>query len=945
MLGILGGGKKRTHSRISRSGMPNGFFFPDGLLWYGDAGSKKTAVSRGFIVEPLELDNLDAGAKIDVSERLCGLIASLGTEYTMQVKYLVCSDYSDALERYRRETEKIASPWRYRWQIWNRTERYQRYKEAMEAGRLRREILTVYFSRVVDTAPGFELSEGALAKHFEALGKREALAFAEINGAELQAKFPDCRVRAMSTEEQFLAYYRFLNPNIGAAIPNWVLGGYDESRSIQENCLLGDLHQGLNPGVSFDLDSLHHGIVVMRELPKTLGPGLITRLTNLGFVDYDLTLNIYPQRSDRVVKALEDSTNQLAGEMRTKPKEAYRLGTQLEMGAEQIREYERGSKTPIDVFMALRLWCKDPETLISRISGVTNAFTSVGRATCYHATNPETARQLFYQTWPGWTYGTYRGYDQPTDNITAADLVPWSCSFTGRLDTAEALYDSATGGLVGVSTEVARVPQHMVLFAATRGGKSTFLQDLMGQTGHLFGYVLIVDDKLSHATSVETLGGKPIIITPNGNVTINPYDTGGLPLSREHLGGVVGLCLLMLREAGPLADPARVSRVESNLTRHITQLYTRHWDEWRRQEPEREQEIARRALAVQRYLETRMKGYNNTFLDAWRDFADWEQNGWGEAQEFLASLDEEEVAKFATHHATRDLVRDVGISDFGPEDFPTHGKLVEMMTMVPIGGEEENPEAVDIGERLETWSRRGPYGKVFDGVSTVRVDGDITYFEVGMIPEALEELRAAAYYLVLNVSRQAVLKRPRGERKFCLFEEGARLIQAPGGAKVLREYYTQMGKFGATVCTVFQQYAALKEVEQVRSSVFDNTKLFFVSAQPSSAAAEEIGNGLSLSESATRSIRNFVMPEHQTNEPKHSSFLMHAPGERTPLVGALRNIVSPEMLWCAKSDNEVFDERKALLAEYEDVVEGILTESRNGKAKAKQPWVANRNQS
>jgi len=90
MLGILGGGKKRTHSRISRSGMPNGFFFPDGLLWYGDAGSKKTAVSRGFIVEPLELDNLDASAKIDVSERLCGLIASLGTEYTMQVKYLVC---------------------------------------------------------------------------------------------------------------------------------------------------------------------------------------------------------------------------------------------------------------------------------------------------------------------------------------------------------------------------------------------------------------------------------------------------------------------------------------------------------------------------------------------------------------------------------------------------------------------------------------------------------------------------------------------------------------------------------------------------------------------------------------------------------------------------------------------------------------------------------------
>ena len=80
------------------------------------------------------------------------------------------------------------------------------------------------------------------------------------------------------------------------------------------------------------------------------------------------------------------------------------------------------------------------------------------------------------------------------------------------------------------------------------------------------------------------------------------------------------------------------------------------------------------------------------------------------------------------------------------------------------------------------------------------------------------------------------------------------------------------------------------------------------------------------------------MPEHQTTEPKHSSFLMYGPGERVPLVGALRNIVSPEMLWCAKSDNEVFDERRTLLAEYEDVVEGILTETRKEKEKRNHRW-------
>ena len=56
-------------TRINREGMPNGFFLND-LLWFGDGGSEQTAVSRGFIVEPVEMHSMDDEAKSDLSDRL-----------------------------------------------------------------------------------------------------------------------------------------------------------------------------------------------------------------------------------------------------------------------------------------------------------------------------------------------------------------------------------------------------------------------------------------------------------------------------------------------------------------------------------------------------------------------------------------------------------------------------------------------------------------------------------------------------------------------------------------------------------------------------------------------------------------------------------------------------------------------------------------------------------
>ena len=233
-----------------------------------------------------------------------------------------------------------------------------------------------------------------------------------------------------------------------------------------------------------------------------------------------------------------------------------------------------------------------------------------------------------------------------------------------------------------------------------------------------------------------------------------------------------------------------------------------------------------------------------------------------------------------------------------------------------------------IGDRLSVWKSNGAYGRLFDGVTTSRLDQDVTHFELGLIPDSMQELRDAAHFLVLNVARQQVIKRPRAQRKFILFEEGARLIQLPGGAKAVKEFYAQMRKYGVVVCTVFQQSAALECADQtLRAAVVDNTKLFIVSAQPSPRAIDEIGKMLEVSDAARECVKRYPLPEHQTGS-KFSSFLMVAPDPRRKLVGTFRNIAAPEVVYCGASDNEVWDERQKALKGYDDVVMGIITEAR-----------------
>ncbi|MEY2614708.1 MAG: type secretion system protein TrbE, partial [Verrucomicrobiota bacterium] len=509
-------GRGGPTSRFSRAGMPNGFFLND-LLWFGDGAAKKTAISRGFMVEPGEISAFSVRQLNDLHERLRILLGILGEEFALQVQWSIDSDYRHELETYHRETLNLRrqDPVHGQFGVLIRAERYERYKAAMEEGRLRRERLTLFFTRIIDTkvpVAGYP----AVAAYFDTLSRKESLALCDFAMGALSRLFPDCRITPMGDRDHFLFYYRFLNTNLQAtAIDPMEL--LDPGYSIQQNCLHGE---GITPpaetGVSFKLDCYYHAIFAVRQWPRRTFPGIVAALTGMGFQEYAITMNIYPKRVDKVIEKEEQHIQRLQIDAVSERKQS--LVTDLVAKQEKVTELQQGKVIPLNALFIIRLWHRQAEQLAARCASLKNAFISMGGAVVHHATIPENARQLFYQTWPGWTIGSYRAFDLPAEDSYLADLIPWSATFTGHLEGAEAIYNGARGNLVGIRTRLGNTPQHGVLFGMTGAGKSVIIADLLAQIGHRFGFRLIVEEGLSHAVRTQTQGCEPVIINPNSDL-------------------------------------------------------------------------------------------------------------------------------------------------------------------------------------------------------------------------------------------------------------------------------------------------------------------------------------------------------------------------------------------------------------------------------------------
>jgi len=79
-------------------------------------------------------------------------------------------------------------------------------------------------------------------------------------------------------------------------------------------------------------------------------------------------------------------------------------------------------------------------------------------------------------------------------------------------------------------------------------GKSVTACDLLTQTEGYFAYTVIIEEGLSYGIYTATVepGARPIIIHPDGDLTINYLDTKGLPLTPDHLSAATALVARMI---------------------------------------------------------------------------------------------------------------------------------------------------------------------------------------------------------------------------------------------------------------------------------------------------------------------------------------------------------------------------------------------------------------
>jgi len=891
---------------------PDGHFLR-GMIVFGGlrAGG---SVAKGFIFDPPDLANAAISELNAFQNQLALLLASLGDHQRLQVQWFCDSDYRQELLDYHDETQKATNVWTRR----VRNERFTRYWTAMTERQLRRQRLVIWISRKIEVSPGPAITRSALTRHYEHLLDQLHQEFTQV-GEMLEGIFSGqgARLTAMTDDDHYRHYARFLNPSYADRFDYDPLDTFDPQCSIQENCWHSEGH-GL-PDFGFWMDGHYHSILVISRWPRATFPGIVHRLTHLRLLDYAITVNVKPLSVRSEISREEKAHDRIAGDYASEKKVS--LLTALQKKERKIAALSQGHTLPFNALFTVRVWDKTQAGLSAKATAIKNAINSMNGAQYVESSLPGTTRKLFFQTWPGWLWGRYECRNLYAEHAYLADLLPISATFTGHLKGAEALYDGGADNLVGMRTFLGTAgsltPQHAVLLGMSGAGKSVTMCDLLSQTELYYDYTVLIEEGLSYGIYTRTVepGAEPIILQPDGTHTLNYLDTGGLPLTPLHLSTATAL---VARMAGVPADEDRQRLQQAQIAHYINQLYEDAFNDWMQRDPQKMTDIARHAFALSNYRRDRMPPGASS-LEVFADFRDWSQARPDESHSYLNAFGEGDILRFLKDPKTSREVRNLAFASFTPAEHPTHQMLQELMHLEAYGPGKESVR--QIATLLQPWCRNGLYGPLFDGATNVSLTGKIAHFELGCIPESAPELKAAAGFLITHHTRQHLVTLPRSQRKRIIYEEVSRFLDIPEGEKIVRESYAQMRKFNCWTVSIVQQYSRFRE-SRIRSTVFGNSRQFILMRQNDRADLEDIARDIELPEITRQRIMNYPLPDQQPGQ-KFAAFTCFHLDTPRPLCGTVHNIASPEMLYCSSSSGEHFERRAQELKGHGDLIEGI----------------------
>ena len=856
---------------------PNGHF-AEGLILYGNLESGALA-SKGFILEPPDLHNASVALLNEFQDKIRTFLATIGPNQRAQLQWTCNSDYKKELVHYREETAQGNHDYIKR----VRNERFSRYWQRMVHRTLRREKLVLFISQDVESYSGSVKGRGALLDYYEKALKQLKNDFAEI-GTTLTTIFGNgTTVEPMGDLDHFSYYSLFLNPTLADRLELDFAKLYHPDLTLQELCWHGD-GVGLDAKIGFYLDSHFHNIFSLKRWPQKTYPSLVHRLTSLPFLDYQITINLEPIQARHEISKEEKAMDRLRGDYREDGKQS--IAVALKKKEKKIDSLAQGFSFPFHVQYLVRVWDRTETGLQSKSAAIRNAVNNMNGAQVHETALPTTAKKLFFASWPGWTATSYRHRDLYAEDQYLADMLPFSSTFTAHLKDAEAIYDGTNGNLVGVKTFVGGTPQHSVLIGMTGAGKSYHMDDLLSQTQLYYHYNVIIEEGLSYKKFTESLGERPILIHPDGQLTINYLDTQSLPLNQLHIATAVALVSKMIGES---LDPEKQQLRQAQIGQYVNQLYVDTFQEWAGKHPNLLTDIQRRACAVHRWRAEKLE-IGATHLEAFADLRDRMNAKEDEALAFYESLTPSDITKFIKEPATERLVMTTAYSVFKSHEFPTHSALIDLMYFSRFP--EHKKEDIDhLATLLTAWTASGQYGKLFDGETNVSITGKVAHFELGYIPEQAVELKTATGLLISGFTRQHIITLPRALWKRIIFEEVARFLDVPGGEKIVAESYAQLRKFNCWTISIVQQYSKFKST-RIRPVIMGNSKQFFLMRQFDRSDLEDISHDIHLPEVTIDAIQHYPLPEQQTAGQKFSSICYYSPTTQPALCGTIRNITA-----------------------------------------------------
>ncbi|MGV3660959.1 MAG: hypothetical protein ACO1TE_12290 [Prosthecobacter sp.] len=892
-------------------------YLDEGLIIYRGL-QRGGGIGKGYDVEMPDTENTDPSWLMSLEDNLRVLLRMVRPEVRLQVSWSVDSDYRKELERYKQKTEELPQD---RWSTRQREERYSRYDQKIRDHKLRREHLQFYFtSKIQGRAMG-----GGRQYYDELLqaAKREQ---GELEEA-LRQQFGSLggRVTPMSDMDHFEAFYRYFNPS---AFENEALkleDIYDPSKTVCEMCFNSEAAPYRMGSSTFKMDGFYQGICVMKTLPKFTYIGMMRTLTQLDILDYQIVCNIEAGDVEKDRVTTEGKVARLERGKITPSLESTLIKLRT-----RIRRLSTNEVVPYRMHLIVRVWDKDADACASKLSAIRNSILKLGGAQSYEPTLPTSVRNYWQLCMPGWSWSNYNDFKLYVEDVNLADLLPISSTPTGDLDEAEAIYDGPRGALVGLTTFVGKEgsmrPEHGIMFGASGAGKSVFTIDFLTQTAPYYDYTAIVEEGLSYNLFTRLYGCKPIIVQPNGNLTFNYFDTRGLPLSSDQLGGATAIAHLM---AGPPPDVDKDRIRQALLAKQIERLYVDQFETWAGRHPTERAEAARRVAIADAWRKKRMPP-GTVLSDAWMDFRAELMDGEVAATEMeRMTVDPALLEDFLNDPGNQWDLMCLAYTIMKPEDMPTHSQFVELLNLES----RQRRAHEDLGllrMLLEPWSRNGRYGAILDGVNNVDLSGKVVHFELSYIPESAKELRTVAAFLITNDLRKEIMSRPRSTRKRVILEELSAFLAMPDGDRITREYYERMRKYSCWVFSIIQQFQRIKD-HPVRSSVVGNSRIMMMLKQPDQRDVESMSEGFRIPSVTRRQVTSFPDPSEMKTDP-YASFVYYHEATGRPRIAIGRHQASKEMILASATSGESFERQNEELKVYNgDAYKMILSQAKSKK--------------